>query len=179
MAFLNRLLGVILGLVIAAAGVVLVLETIWAAAGQPPLLVDRQRVDRVATEQLTWDATPVTWVLVGLVLVGALLLLLQLIPRQPDTLPLADHPDRHASVERKALAAQLGEVVKEDPEVVTARAKVTRRAARVRAKAAPGADVGTLQSRLEASTGSLLSSLQLQQRLRPRVVVTRGRERGA
>lgn len=179
MAVVNRLLGVVLGLVIAAAGVLLLLETVWAAAGRPPLLVDRQRVDRVATEQLTWDSTLVTWVLVGLVLVGALLLLLQLVPRQPDTLPLADHPDRHASVERKALAAQLGEVVKEDPEVVTATAKVTRRAARVRAKAAPGADLGALRNRLEATTGGLLSSLQLQQRLRPGVVVTRGRERGA
>lgn len=180
MAFVNRLLGVLLGLAVAAAGIILLLETAWAIAGQPPLLVDRDRVAQaLGSEQLTWGSTLVTSILVGLVLAGLLLLVLQLVPRQPAALAVEGGDGRSASVDRKALAGQLRAAVAEDREVLRARSTVTKRKATVRARSVPGAETAAVRSRLEETVGSTLASLQLDQRVRPVVSVARSRERGA
>lgn len=180
MAFVNRLLGVLLGLAIAVAGIILLLETAWAIAGQPPLLVDRDQVAQtLGSEQLTWASTLVTSILVGLVLVGLLLLVLQLVPRQPATLAVEGADGRSASVDRKALAGQLRAAVAEDREVLGARSTVTKHKATVRARAVPGAEAAAVRSRLEETVRSNLAALQLDQRVRPVVSVARSRERGA
>lgn len=180
MAFVNRLLGVVLGLALVAAGVILVLETAWVAAGQPPLLVDRDRIgETLGGEQLTWASTLATGVLLGLVLVGLLLLVLQLVPRQPTALAIDGADGRSAAVDRKALASQLRAAVTEDREVLGARSTVTKRKATVRARAVPGAETADVRSRLQETVGSTLAALQLDGRVRPTVSVSRSRERGA
>jgi len=176
MAVLNRLLAVLFGLALAAIGVILVAETVAAAVAQPPLLVDRGMIDSRLAE-LSWTDWLTDLTLAILIGLGALLLLLQLVPRPPDALALRGGPGREAEVERKSLASLLAARIGEDPEVLRARAKITPRAASVAAKAQPGADPRALRPRLEAATKSVLDPLQLASPPRTRVRVSRSREK--
>lgn len=176
MAVLNRLLAVLLGLALAVAGVVLVAETVAAAVSQPPLLVDRAMIDSRLAE-LSWTDWITDLTIAILIGLGALLLLLQLIPRPPDSLALKGGPGREAELERKPLASLLAARIDEDPEVLRARAKITPRAASVSAKAQPGADTRAMRPRLEATAKSLLEPLQLASPPRTKVRVSRTREK--
>ncbi len=176
MAVLNRLLAVLFGLALAAAGVILVAETVTAAVSQPPLLLDRSLIDARLSE-LTWTDWITDLTLAVLIGLGALLLLLQLVPRPPDSLPLRGGDDRTAEVERKPLATLLAQRAGEDPEVLNARAKISRRTATVAAKAQPGADTRAIRMRLESSANAMIEPLQLAQGLRTKVRVSRTRER--
>lgn len=179
MAIVNRLLGVVLGLALLAGGLLLVIETVLAGIGRPAVLVDRGRIaETLGAEQTTWSSTLVTSVLVGLVVVGLVLLLLQLVPRLPDTLPVEGDDGRGAAVDRRALAGQLRAAATEDNEVLRARSSVRRNRASVRAKAVPGAEASSVRARLEETVGRTLASLQLDGRVRPAVSVTQSRERG-
>jgi len=176
MAVLNRLLAVLFGLALAAVGVILVAETVAAAVSQPPLLVDRSLIDSRLSE-LSWTDWITDLTLAILIGLGALLLLLQLVPRPPDSLPLRSSPGREAEVDRKALGSLLAARAGDDAQVLRARAKVTPRAASVAAKAQPGADPRALRPRLEAATRSVLDPLQLASPPRTKVRVSRSREK--
>lgn len=178
MAVLNRLFVVLLGLALAAAGVILVAETIAAAAGQPSLLVDRSTVGTGLSE-LSWTDVEVDIALAVLIVLGGLLLLLQLVPRQPESLPLRSGQGRQAEVERKALAALIAARAANDRDVLDARAAVTRSAAKVDARAVPGVDTRAVRDRLGQMVTETLQPLELTRSLRPRVAVRRTRERSA
>lgn len=178
MAVVNRLLMVLLGLALAAAGALLVAETVVAALGQPPLLIDRSLADSTAAE-LSWTDTPVDITIAVLIGLGALLLLLQLVPRQPDALPLRAGQGREAEVERRPLAGLLAARANNDREVLSAKAKVTKRAAAVSVKAQPGTDVRGLRERLGRMVSDSLEPLELARPLRTKVSVSRSRERSS
>ncbi len=178
MAVLNRSVVVLLGLALAAAGAVLIAETIAAALGQSPLLLDRSMIGSRLAE-LDWTDIEVDVALAILVGLGALLLLAQLVPRQPDALPLRAGQGRQAEIERKALAGLIAARAGTDRDVLTARADVTRRAAKVDARALPGADTKAIRTRLGQVVSDTLQPLELVHPLRSKVNVRRSRERSA
>jgi hypothetical protein len=173
MALLNRLLGVLLGLVVAAAGVLLIVETVAAAMNRTPVLVDREVVDSTLS-QLSWTDPLLLWVSIGLIVVGALLLLLQLIPRQPATLPLRGYEGRSAEIDRKALGGRLAAIARRDPDVAGAKGKMTKRAAKLSVRAVPGADLTALRDRLVATVTDALASFDLATSAKPKVSVSPG-----
>jgi hypothetical protein len=176
MAVVNRLLALLLGLALLAAGAVLVVETVAATTGTQVLPIDRGALDSRLSD-LQWTDFPVD-VTIGVLLgLGALFLLLQLVPRPPDSLPPAAVNGREAEIERKSVATVLAQRASDDPEVLRAKAKIKRRAAHVSAKAQPGADTRTVRDRLVEMVDDTLQPLQLRRRLRPRVSVQRSRER--
>lgn len=175
MAVVNRLLAAVLGVALAVLGVVLIAETVAAAFERAPLFVDRQRIAQ-EMDGLSWGDPVVLAVILALLFLGALLLLVQLLPRPPETLALRSEPDRSASIDRRALASRLGKVTEADPEVATARAAVTGAAARVRARAIPGADVASVRERLRKTVEETLDGYQLSPRPPTKVTVSRSRE---
>jgi hypothetical protein len=177
-AILNRIIIVLLGLALAAAGVLLVAETIAAAVSAPPLLLDRSLIDSRLAE-MSWTDVEVDVTIAILIGLGALLLLAQLIPRQPDALPLRAGQGREAEVDRKALAGLIAARAGADRDVLSARAEVTRRAAKVDARALPGADVGSARARLGQMLSEALGAIDLARPLRQKVTVRRSRERSA
>ena len=176
MALLNRLLGVLLGLAVAAAGVLVIVETVVAALGRPPLVVDRQLVHSTLS-QLSWTDPLLLSLSVGLIAVGAVLLLLQLIPRRPATLPLRTYEGRSAAVDRKALGGRLVEVAQRDRDVAGAKAKMTKRAAKLAVRAVPGADVAGVRDRVTTAVVGALESYELASNPKPKVSVSPTRAR--
>jgi hypothetical protein len=176
MAVLNRLLALLLGLALMAAGALLVVETVAAAVGARVLPIDRGALDSRLAD-LRWTDFPVDVTLGVLLGLGALFLLLQLIPRAPQSLPLAPVNGRPAEIERRSLASVLASRVGDDPQVLRAKAKVKRRSASISARAQPGADTRAVRDRLAETVDDTLQPIQLARRLRPRVSVQRSRER--
>lgn len=177
MALVNRVLGVVLGLLLAAAGVLLIVETIAAASTADPVAVDRRALTSTL-EESTWNDPLIVAIAVGLVVVGLLLLLLQVWPRQPEELPLRGTADRRATVDRRALAQRLTASALEDPEVIGARASVTKKRASVRVRSQPGTPVEGIRQRITAQVIGTLQDLQLEPAPEPRVNVVQSRERG-
>jgi hypothetical protein len=175
-AVLNRLIAVLLGLALIAAGVILLLETALAGVNRPPLLIDRSLADSRLSE-LSWTDPEVDIALVALVALGALLLLVQLLPRQPYALPLRGDQGRQGEIERKPLAALLAARAERDSDVVRAQARVSRRKAQLRAWAVPGADIDAIRERLGQHVDKSLNAFQLARPLRTRVAVIQTRER--
>lgn len=178
MALLNRLLGLLLGLALAFAGGLLAAEAVVAALGRPPLLIDRQGAASTL-EGLGWNDSLATAVLVGLVVVGALLLIAQLVPRTPDALPLRSDRSRTAEVDRKALGARLSTIALADGEVIGAKTRVGRRRAKVRAKAQPGAEVKQVRKRVIQAEHEAVAALELANGFTTKVKVGRVRERSS
>lgn len=176
MPLVNRLVVVLLALALLCGGLLLVVETIASLAGADPVVVDAGDVT-TRTSELSWDDPLVTGTAAVLIAIGAVLLLLQVLPRQPESLPLEPGTDRSAEVDRKALGAHLVRLVRTDEEVLGARATVTRRKAKVRAKTQPGVETRAVKERLAAMVAEDLDATGLQRPLRPAVGVARSRER--
>jgi len=174
-AVVNRLLAVVLGVALAGAGVVLIAETVAAAFERSPVFIDRDRITR-EMDGLGWGDPVVLAVLLSLLLLGAILLLIQMLPRHPETLPLRSYRDRNAAIDRRALTSRIGKVALADPEVASARVAVTGNGARVRARAIPGAEVGSVRQRLRQKVEEALDRYQVSPRPPARVTVSRSRE---
>lgn len=176
MAVVNRLLVVLIALAVLCGGVLLVVETVASLANAEPVLVDASGVTSRLAE-LSWDDPLVTGIAATLIAVGVVLLVLQLIPRQPDSLALRPGSDRSAEIDRKALGAHLSRVVNADEEVLGTKAKVTKRKVRVRAKAQPGLDTRAVRERLSSRVAEDLAAIDLNRPLRQSVGVARSREK--
>jgi hypothetical protein len=176
MAVLNRLLVLLLGVAVLALGALLIAETVAELANQQ-LLVDHQQVGSTMRE-LTWAAPDLLPVWVVLIAVGALLLILQLVPRTPAWLPLPSTGEGHsADVSRRSVGSLLTDVARDADGVRSARATVTPRAARVDVVARPGADVEAVRGQVEQAVSERLAALRLGEQVTPRVSVARSRER--
>jgi hypothetical protein len=177
MALLNRLLMMLLGLALVVLGVLIVAEAVADAAGAGPLLVDPRPIGSTFRE-LSWGSPELLPVWVSLIAIGVVLLLLEAIPRTPAVLPLPASGDgRHADVSRRSVAAVLTDVAQDDEGVRSARVDVRPRVARVDVVARPGAETRTVRERVERSVAERLDALQLGSQIKPRVSVTRSRER--
>lgn len=176
MAVLNRLVMIILGVAVIVVGGLLVAEAVADIAGRS-LLVDRDLIG-VTARELTWGAPELLPVWVVLIAVGVVLLLLSLLRGQPSVVALpVSGEGRYADVSRRSVAAILSEVAQDDEGVRSAHASVSTRAAAVDAVARPGVDTRVVKQRVEQAVADRLAHLQLAGTVRPRVSVTRSRER--
>lgn len=178
MAVLNRLLAVVLGAAVAGLGVLLIVEPIMSLVGQRPLVVAPDTITS-RLDDLTWDASLVTTTALILLAIGVVLLLPQMVSRPPEELPLLGEADRTAAIDRRALAGRLVHLAREDRAVLSAKASVSAKRARLSVKAQPGADEGPLRGRLESAVGDALESYEVAGPLTYKVVVSRSRERQA
>ena len=162
MRYVNRLLSVVVALALIALAVVVPVEIARAALGRPPWLVpfESWRSTLLAT---TWQDGWVRAVLVGLVLLGLLLLLVQLKPRRPGTLglqPLTENVS--AGTTRRSLQQSLSHAATEVDGVARASAKAGRR--RVSVTAVPRLrDASGLEEQVRRSVTTRLEGLQLAQ----------------
>lgn len=175
MRIVNRLLAFVVGLALAAAAVIAIVEIVVALSGRPPVLVAR---NRVASElgRLQWDDPRVVAVAVGMIVVGLLLLLVQLIPRRPIQLPLQGQPGRSAAIDRRGLQERLRHVALRDRDVVAAAVRVRRRA-KLRVSVPGDADRRDARRRVHERVTDAVGQLGLRRPLKVKVAVVEARER--
>jgi uncharacterized protein DUF6286 len=173
----NRVLGLLLGLTLAATGAITCVEILLGLIGRPPWLIPRSLWDS-ALRELTWTTPTFITVLVVLTVVGLLLVVLQLIPRRPAALPLQPTgANRTAEIDRRGLQERLRQVAISDPDVLGARVRAQRRRVKIDAAVPPDADAGAVRGRLGAAMEESLQRLGLAVPYRSAVQVRRARER--
>lgn len=161
MRALDRLLALVLGLALAVAAVIAVVEISLLLAGTGSWLIDRTSWDDELSA-LRWDDSSVT-VGLGVALgVALLVLVLQLIPRRPARLAVREtRDDRDVSISRKGLQVRLRNTAEADPDVVRSTATVTRRRAHIDAHLPAQAPRKEVRQRLGDSLRSDLDGLGL------------------
>lgn len=179
MRFAQRVLAPLIALALVAAAVLLVLEVLWAAFGQPPLVVPWQDAYDNAGKQ-TWSAVAVRAVAGALTALGVLLLLVALVPRRAARLRLVPSaPGVDAALTRRGLRTALREAATRVDGVRSARVKLGRRRAKVVATSRLGsADAAReLRGDVQTAVTSRLDDIALARA--PRVRVTVKARRGA
>ena len=177
MTVVNRMLALVVGLALLAAGMVTVTEVVAARLGRPPWVVPTTVWDQTLGA-LRWDDPSVVWVLIGTLVIGLLLLLLELWPHRPQVLALQQaSPDMTAAVDRRGLQEHLRQVIVEDPAVTTARVQAGKRKVVVEAAVPPSEDTAAVRQRLHSRLTEALERLNLQRPVRPTVRLNRGEER--
>jgi len=131
---LLRILSPLLGLLVAAIGVLVALEvaTAWLARGSSPLVVPWPAW-RASIEALTWASSPVRAVAVGVGVVGLLVLLVGLRARRHDVLLNDPVPEVTVTTSPRSLARAVGHEVRGHADVVSASVVATDRNVTVRA----------------------------------------------
>ncbi len=177
MRLVNRVLALLLGLALAAGGVIVLVEAALRPLGRAPWLVPRTSWDQ-QLRSAGWDEP---WLVAGLVIAlcaGLLLLAAALWPRRPDVLALRESaPDRTAALDRRGLQRHLRQVATGDDEVVGATIRVRRRRVKVRADVPPDVDAGSVRTRLRERLTSAIDRLELQSSYRTSVDTRRVKER--
>ncbi len=177
MRLVNRLTGLLLGLALACAAGIAIIEAALGLLGRPAWLVDRSLMHRSLSE-LRWDHPTLVVILLAAVVVGLLLLLAQLAPRRPRALDVRDD-DRHrqVSIDARGLEERLRHTAMDDSAVLGARVRARRRRARIIAAVPPGTDRAEVRGRLRQSVGESVEELRLAGRYRPAVSVRQAKER--
>jgi Family of unknown function (DUF6286) len=170
MRILNRLLSVILGLVIAGAAAVAGIEAVLLVAGQPSLVVPRARWAHYLAGA-SWTSTWIQIPAITLLAVGAVIGLLQLIPRRPVRLAARSTARREVWVSRRGLGRRLAADVARLDSVREARTKVTRRAVKSRVTSAPGTSVPEVRLQVDRAVETTVAQLGVTTRLRPKTKV--------
>lgn len=153
----NRVLSVLFAFALIALGVLIPTEIIRAALGKRHWLLPWERLTSDLTKN-SWQASPVRAVLIGVTVVGLLLLIAQLKPRRPNTLPLsASPPGVDASITRRSLQHTLQRAAGDVDGVLSAKAKVGRRKAKVTAEAFLRDTTGLQEQVAERVTGRVES----------------------
>ena len=181
MRVFERLLSLLLAVAVVVGSLLLAVEVVWAALGKSPLLIPWQSTyDRGSSD--TWDSAPVRIAAVVLLVVGLLLLLAELKPRRTPRLQLTGtDPSFDAAVTRRSLRSALLNAAKQVDGISGAKAKVSKRRAKVTATSRLGS-VETAQSltgELETALRERLDSLQLARTPRLRARVTPRRHSGS
>lgn len=173
----NRIVGLLLGLAVLAAGVLTLVETVLAMINRPGWLIDRDRWEQIAAD-LRWDDPALILIATIVALVALALALLQLWPARPRFLPLNPHAEgRRDAIDGRGLQTLLRRAAAEDQDVVSADVTVRRRKAKVTVRSPADADVNSVRDRVAKQIGARIEALQLQQPMSPRVRVQRSRER--
>lgn len=177
MRVLERLLALLLAAAVAVGSLVLAAEVLWAALGKQPLLVPwRSTYARGNAD--AWDSASVRLVAVGVLVAGLLLLVAELTPRRAPRLRMTgSDPTVDAAVSRRSLRSALLAAAKQVDGISGAKAKVSKRAAKVTATSRLGSaeTARGLTGELEAALRERLDGLQLARtpRLRARVTPKR------
>lgn len=170
MRVLLRVLAPVLGLALAAAGVLLAIEVV-AAWVRPPttgLLVPWPGW-RSTLETLTWAANPVPAIAIGIAAVGLLLVLLGLLARRSDVHLDGPVPEMTVTTSPRVLARIVGRTVRATDAVAAASVTASRRKLSVSAQGWAGADA-SLRTAITSAVDALLDELPLSRR--PRVSVS-------
>lgn len=176
MRLVNRLLGLLLGLGLAALGGLILIESIAFLLGNPPWLVPLQQWAAVV-DDLTWDDRGMVIALVVMLVVGALLLVAELAPRTPSSLELdGSTPQRAVSIDRRGLERRLRTAALRHPHVDDAHVKVRQRRIQVRAGVPWDSETSQVRAEVASALDETVQAIGLQQR--PRTSVRVDRERG-
>ena len=170
MRLLLRLLAPLLGLALAAAGLLLVIEVVatWVRpAAESGLLVPWPEW-RGALERLSWDEFPVPAIAIAVAAVGLLLLLIGLLARRSDIALVAPTEEITVTTAPRVLARMVGRHVRAGEDVSSAAVTASRRRVAVTAQGWSDPDP-QLRASIESRVGELLDELPLAQR--PRVAV--------
>lgn len=177
MRVLLRILAPLLGLALAAAGVLFVIEVVaaWVRPDATTGLVVPWPDWRASLENLTWANTPVPAIAITVAVVGLLLVLIGIAARRSDVHLDAPSPEIAVTTAPRVLARLVGTRVRATDDV--AGATVTASARRVSVSAQSWNDAtpelrGTVTSRVD----DLLDDLPL--RRRPRVSVSVSERKG-
>ena len=174
---LNRLLGLLLGLLLLGLGIFAVVEAVVAELGRPGLLLERQAWDELL-RGLTWESDWLMLTSTLVLLAGVALLAVQLWPGTPSRVPIAQSDaDRRADIDGRGVQELLRRRAVEDEDVLGATARVRRRSARVRVQAPPDADASEVKDRVGQTLRERIDELGLESRLRTKVDVRRAKER--
>lgn len=176
MRITNRIIGAVLGILLAVLGALVLAEAVVALLGREPLVVDRTTV-LATVRELSWSSPGVLLTAIALLVAGVVLLVIQLVPRWPEELTIASTDDRLVLVDRRAVAARLADEAALDPQVRDSEARVRRHSARVRVLADPGTDTSRLRQRVTDDTGALVERLDLRKPLKTKVKISQARER--
>lgn len=177
MRVLLRVLAPLLGLALAAAGVLLVIEVVAAWVRTPAatgLLVPWPDW-RAILENLTWRETPVPAIAIGIGVVGLLLVLLGLLARRYDVRLESPASEITVTTSPRVLARLVGRRVRAGEDVAAASVTVTRRKIAVAAHGWSG-DGPELRAAVRTTVDTLLDELPLTRR--PRVAVTAQHRKG-
>lgn len=170
MRVLLRVLAPLLGLALAVAGVLLVIEVVaaWVFPDATSGLLVPWPDWRATVEDLGWNQDPVPAVAIGVAVVGLLLVLVGLMARRPDV--VLDAPGEMAvTTSPRVLARLVGRRVRATADV--AAASVTASRGRVAVSAQGWGDGGpALRETVREQVDALLAELPLHRR--PRVTVT-------
>lgn len=177
MNIVNRLLGLLVGLLLLGAGVLAAAETVLAFLGRQPWVVP---VDRGAStlSELTWDDRTLMVAAVLTLVGGLLLVILQLWPRRTTALPMVEQKqDRLAAVDSRGLAELLRRSAVEDSDVLDADVRVSRRAARLSGRVPQDASLREVQSRTRERVQARVDALRLHHAVKVKVRMRRGKAR--
>lgn len=170
MRVLLRVLAPLLGLALAAAGVLLVIEVVaaWVRPATGTGLLVPWPAWRATLEELTWAGNPVPAVAIGVAVLGLLLVLLGLTARRSDIHLDAPRPEMTVTTSPRVLARLVGRRVRATDDVAAASVTASRRKVTVSAEGFGDAKP-TLRSDVTARVDALLDELPLHRR--PRVAV--------
>jgi hypothetical protein len=174
MRIVNRLLALVVGLALAAAAAVAIIEMVTALTGNAAI-VPRERWASVLAE-LRWDDPTLVAAATGLVLAGLVLLGVELTPARPRQFALRGSIDAAASIDRRGLQERLRHVALRDADVVAADVRIRRRA-KVRASVPPDTDRRACRQRVLDATTSAIDELGLTRPPTVRAQIVKARER--
>jgi Family of unknown function (DUF6286) len=166
-----RVLAPLLGLVLAAAGVLLVIEVVaaWVLPGSEGGLLVPWPQWGATLADLSWNENPVPAVAIGVGVVGLLMVIIGLAARRADMRLEAPSPDMTVATSPRVLARLVGTRVRASDDVLSA--SVTASARRVAVSAQAWNDAPEeLRETLIGRVQELLDELPL--RRRPRVAVS-------
>lgn len=176
MRAIARLLALVLGLAIAVGAVMVAIEAVLLYRGQDSLLVPRSRWNR-SLASLDWGNGDLRVVAIGLAVGGAVLLLLQLVPRRVLRLPINSTPDRPTWISKRSVRRLLVDTAEADPDVIEASVKLRRRRGTVAATTARSVDDDQLRLKLVDAEQASLEAIDLARPIRTSVQVGTAKDR--
>jgi hypothetical protein len=171
MRILLRLLSPLLGLAVAALGVLVALEVIWAwvRPADGPLVLPWPAW-QATLQGWNWTSTPVRLIAAGLIAVGLFFLMLALAASRREVRLINLAPDVTVTTSPRSLARLVGHHVRELDQVASASITATPRKISVRTTSRQPSDAATRD--ITESVQSLLSELPLTRTPRVSVAVS-------
>ncbi|HEY2193356.1 MAG TPA: DUF6286 domain-containing protein [Actinomycetospora sp.] len=169
MRFLLRLLSPLLGLAVAAVGVLVLIEVItaWVAPGSSPLVVPWSDWQAALTTT-TWSSSVVRTAAILVAVVGLLVLLVGLVARRHDVRLTDPVPEVTVTTSPRSLARAVGHEVRSHSDVVSA--SVVASGGKVVVKAGTLDEPDTVRQAVRERIDELFTRLPLARR--PRVSVS-------
>ncbi len=166
-----RVLAPLLGLVLAAAGVLMAIEVVaaWVLPGSEEGLLVPWPQWGAALADLSWNENPVPAVAIGVGVVGLLMVIVGLAARRADLRLEAPSPDMTVTTSARVLARLVGTRVRASDDVLSASVTASARRVAVSARAWNDAPED-LRETIIGRVQELLDELPL--RRRPRIAVS-------